>query len=106
LALIDKLLADGASLVVHDPEAIDNVRKQYGERLTYAGRPYDALEAAEALVIMTEWKEFLNPDFKRMRKTMKAAVIFDGRNVYEPSQMRAAGFTYHSIGRASVSAKG
>ncbi|HEX4131174.1 MAG TPA: UDP-glucose/GDP-mannose dehydrogenase family protein [Pirellulales bacterium] len=102
LALIDKLLAAGAKLAVHDPEAMDNVRQQYGEKLSYGKRPYDVLAEAEALVIMTEWKEFLNPDFKRMRKAMQAPVIFDGRNVYDPEQMRAAGFTYHSIGRASV----
>jgi UDPglucose 6-dehydrogenase len=102
LALIDRLLADGAQFHVHDPEAIENVRREYGDRLSYAALPYDALDGAEALLIMTEWKEFLNPDFKRMRKRMAAPVIFDGRNVYEPEQMRTAGFTYHSIGRASV----
>lgn len=102
LALIDKLLALGAKFNVHDPEAIDNVRREYGDKLNYAERPYDALTGADALVIATEWKEFLNPDFPRMKKQMKSAVIFDGRNVYEPEQMKAAGFTYHSIGRASV----
>ncbi|MBS0209773.1 MAG: UDP-glucose/GDP-mannose dehydrogenase family protein [Planctomycetes bacterium] len=105
LALIDKLLALGAKIHVHDPEAIENVRHEYGDKLVYAERPYDALPGADALVIATEWKEFLNPDFKRMKTLMRGSVIFDGRNVYEPEQMRHAGFTYHSIGRASVKAK-
>ncbi len=105
LALIDRLLADGAKLQVHDPEAMDNVREIYGDKLIYAPRPYDALNGAEILVVMTEWKEFLTPDFKRMRKAMKTPVIFDGRNIYELQQMITAGFTYHSIGRASVTAK-
>jgi UDPglucose 6-dehydrogenase len=102
LALIDRLLEMGVHLQVHDPEALDNVRAQYGHRLTYAERPYDALSGVEAVVIMTEWKEFQNPDFKIMRKRMKTPVIFDGRNIYEPPHIRAAGFTYHSIGRMSV----
>ena len=102
LALIDCLLEQGVHLQVHDPEALDNVRAQYGHRLTYAERPYDALNGVEAVVIMTEWKEFQNPDFKMMRRRMKAPVIFDGRNIYDPAHIRAAGFTYHSIGRMSV----
>lgn len=102
LALIDKLLASGAQVTVFDPEAVANVRQQYGDRLTYAGSMYNALEGAEALVIMTEWKDFQNPDFEYMRELMKSHVIFDGRNLYSPSQMKAAGFGYSSIGRASV----
>jgi UDPglucose 6-dehydrogenase len=102
LALIDRLLEHGAKLQVHDPVAIDNVRRQYGDKLRYENRPNDALNGAEALVIMTEWKEFQHPDFQKMRARMKAPVIFDGRNLYEPAVIRAAGFTYHSIGRASV----
>jgi UDPglucose 6-dehydrogenase len=102
LALIDRLLELGAHLQVHDPEALDNVRAQYGHRLTYAERPYDALSGVEAVVIMTEWKEFQNPDFKMMRRRMKTPVIFDGRNIYDPAHIRTAGFTYHSIGRMSV----
>ena len=102
LALIDRLLEMGVHFQVHHPKALDNVRAQYGHRLTYAERPYDALSGVEAVVIMTEWKEFQNPDFKMMRKRMKAPVIFDGRNIFDPAHIRAAGFTYHSIGRMSV----
>ncbi|HEY1601254.1 MAG TPA: UDP-glucose/GDP-mannose dehydrogenase family protein [Pirellulales bacterium] len=103
LVLIDRLLADGAKLRVHDPEAMENVRHEYGDRLTYAEHPYDALDGADALAIVTEWKQFLRPDFDEMRRRMKSPVIFDGRNLYEPAQMKAAGFTYHCIGRVPVS---
>ncbi len=103
LTLIDRLLAGGAKVQVHDPEAMENVRKIYRERLSYADQPYAALEGADALAIMTEWKAFLQPDFAQMRALMKAPVIFDGRNLYTPSAMKAAGFIYYSIGRASVS---
>ncbi|HUY32146.1 MAG TPA: UDP-glucose/GDP-mannose dehydrogenase family protein [Pirellulales bacterium] len=102
LALIDKLLECGAQVRVHDPEAMDHARRAYGERLVYAVSKYDALDGADALAIMTEWKQFVHPDFDEMRRRMKAPVIFDGRNLYEPDQIRAHGFTYHSIGRAPV----
>jgi UDPglucose 6-dehydrogenase len=102
LVLIDRLLAAGAKVQVHDPEAMENVRRLYGEKLSYSDQPYGALEGADALAIMTEWKEFLQPDFDKMRSLMKAAVIFDGRNLYSPRQMKAAKFVYHSIGRATV----
>ncbi|MCH9002016.1 MAG: UDP-glucose/GDP-mannose dehydrogenase family protein [Planctomycetes bacterium] len=104
LVLIDRLLERGAKLQVHDPEAMDNVRAIYGDRLTYMRQPLEALTAAEALVIMTEWAEFRHPNFEAMRRLMNDPVIFDGRNLYEPAQMQQAGFTYHSIGRAPVSA--
>ncbi|HEX5445619.1 MAG TPA: UDP-glucose/GDP-mannose dehydrogenase family protein [Pirellulales bacterium] len=102
LTLIDELLRRGARVQVHDPEAMQNVRQQYGDKLAYCESKYDALNGAEALAIMTEWKQFQQPDFDEMRRRMKSPVIFDGRNLYELSQMRAAGFVYHSIGRASV----
>jgi UDPglucose 6-dehydrogenase len=102
LVLIDRLLAGGAKVQVHDPEAMENVRQLYGDRISYADQPYGALEGAEVLAIMTEWKEFLQPDFEQMRSLMKTPVVFDGRNLYSRSVMQAAGFTYHSVGRASV----
>lgn len=102
LVLIDRLLAGGAKVQVHDPEALENVRKIYGDKLSYAEQPYGALEGADALAIMTEWKEFLQPDFAQMHSLMKSPVIFDGRNLYTPRQMKAAKFTYFSIGRAPV----
>jgi UDPglucose 6-dehydrogenase len=102
LTLLDKLLEGQALPQVHDPEAAEHVRQRYGDRLVYAESKYDALNGAEALAIMTEWKQFVHPDFDEMRRRMKSPVIFDGRNLYDPVHIRAAGFTYHSIGRASV----
>ncbi len=102
LVLIDRLLAGGAKVQVHDPEALENVRAKYGERLSYFEQPYGALEGADALAIMTEWKQFLQPDFAVIKSLMRSPVIFDGRNLYNPAHMKEAGFTYHSIGRASV----
>jgi UDPglucose 6-dehydrogenase len=102
LALIDALLAAGVSLRVHDPEALDNVRALYGDRLTYCDRPYGALEQADALAIVTEWNEFRNPDFEVMSRLLKHPVIFDGRNLYDPARMASLGFIYHGIGRAGA----
>ena len=102
LVLIDRLLAAGATLRVHDPEAIDNVERCYGRRLEYARVPYDALDGADALLIATEWKEFVQPDFQLMRSRMRTPLVFDGRNLYNPETLKQAGFTYHSIGRMTV----
>jgi UDPglucose 6-dehydrogenase len=99
LTLIDSLLADGARLRVHDPEALANVRAQYGNKLAYCDRPYGALEGADGLVIVTEWQEFRNPDFEIMRRLLREKVIFDGRNLYEPKTVANYGFTYYPIGR-------
>jgi UDPglucose 6-dehydrogenase len=102
LVLIDRLLAQGANVRVHDPVAMDNVRAIYGDRITYCEKRDDALEGADALAIVTEWKEFANPDVDAMRRSMRQAAIFDGRNLYRPARMREAGFTYYSIGRPTV----
>lgn len=102
LVLIDRLLEAGARLKVHDPEAMKNVRRQYADRLQYCDRAEDALVGADALAIMTEWKEFVHPEFNHMRQLMNRPVVFDGRNLYEPSQMHSLGFTYYSIGRATA----
>jgi UDPglucose 6-dehydrogenase len=98
LVLIDRLLEHGAKLRVHDPVAMENVRHVYGEKLVYCERRDDALIGADALAIMTEWKQFVHPDFEEMGKLMRQKVIFDGRNIYDPQRMREAGFTYYSIG--------
>ena len=71
----------------------------FGKKIALARKSYDALKGADALVIATEWNEFREPDFARMRKLMKTPVIFDGRNIYSPDQMKALGFTYYSVGR-------
>jgi UDPglucose 6-dehydrogenase len=97
--LIDGLLAGGAKVQAFDPEAMQVARKTFGGRIAYADSGYDALAGVDALAIVTEWNEFREPDFVRMRKLMRAPVIFDGRNLYSPAQMKAQGFTYYSIGR-------
>ncbi len=102
LVVIDRLLEAGAKVRVHDPEAIPNVQRLYADRLEYARLPYDALQGADALLIMTEWKEFVQPDFPLMRKLMRDPVIFDGRNLYSPDVLKQVGFSYHSIGRMPV----
>lgn len=102
LVLIDHLLALDCRVIVHDPEAIENVKELYGNKLIYCTQPMDALEGVDALAINTEWGEFRNPNFEEMRRRMKAPVIFDGRNLYEPASMQSHGFSYHSIGRVSV----
>ena len=98
--MIEGLLARGAKVQAFDPEARDAARRIFGSRIEYALRAYDALKGADALVIMTEWNEFREPDFQRMKRLLKQPMIFDGRNIYNPQQLRALGFTYTSIGRA------
>jgi len=102
LTLIEHLLEHGAKVAVHDPEAMENVKAMYGEKLVYANSPLDVLEGADALAINTEWGEFRNPDFIEMKRRMRTAVVFDGRNVYDSDHMREHGFTYYSIGRQPV----
>ncbi len=99
IPLIESLLAAGAKVQAYDPEAFPVARGIFGNRITYASTNYDALKGADALVIVTEWNEFRRPDFARMRTLMRAPVIFDGRNLFTPEQMKQNGFAYHSIGR-------
>ncbi|HJZ54163.1 MAG TPA: UDP-glucose/GDP-mannose dehydrogenase family protein [Gemmataceae bacterium] len=99
LTLIDALLAAGADVRVHDPEAMENVKQLYGSKLYYSDRPYGALEGADGLAIVTEWPEFRNPDFEVMKRLLKGHVIFDGRNVYDEKTMAQCGFAYYGIGR-------
>jgi len=99
LTLIDEMLKQGVLVRVHDPEAIGNLKRIYGDRLTYCDRPYSAIEGVDGLAIVTEWPEFRHPDFELMRRLMKSPVIFDGRNLFEPKAMKANGFTYYAIGR-------
>jgi len=103
LNLIDALLERNVEVTAHDPVAMENVKETYGDKLAYAPRPLDALDGADALVIMTEWGEFRHPDLAEMSKKMAKPVVFDGRNLYESAQMQDAGFVYYSIGRPKVS---
>jgi UDPglucose 6-dehydrogenase len=100
VTIIEALLGAGARIQAYDPEAIEVARKIFGNKVTFAAGNYDALKGADCLAIVTEWNEFRRPDFDRMRKAMRSPVIFDGRNLFTPEQMREHGFTYYSIGRA------
>ncbi|MFN3852246.1 MAG: UDP-glucose dehydrogenase family protein [Spirosomataceae bacterium] len=99
---IKELRKLGAKVVVFDPEAMENVRGVVGKKVKYAKTQYEALEGADALMIMTEWPEFRTPDFEKLEKSLKNKVIFDGRNLYELKDMKEMGYTYYSIGRESV----
>ena len=97
--LIQSLLGDGASVLAYDPEAAKVAREIFGDRVTFASSNYDAIKDADALAIVTEWNEFRHPDFTRMKSLMRTPVVFDGRNLFTPEQMKQNGFTYYSIGR-------
>jgi UDPglucose 6-dehydrogenase len=99
IAIIERLLAEGAKVQAYDPQAGRIARGIFGNRITVAEKSYDALAGADALVLVTEWNEFRAPDFARMRNLMRSPVIFDGRNVYSRDTMRTHGFTYFSTGR-------
>lgn len=102
ITIIEALLAAGAEVHASDPEALQEARKIFADRVRYHRVNYEALQGADALLIVTEWNEFRRPDFERMRKLMKHPVIFDGRNLYDPDDMRSRGFTYYSVGRRPV----
>jgi UDPglucose 6-dehydrogenase len=99
IPLVEQLLKAGAKVQAYDPEAMEVAKRHFGNRITYADANYDALRDADGLAIVTEWNEFRRPDFERMRMLMKSPVIFDGRNLFVPAQMKENGFTYYSIGR-------
>ncbi len=99
LVLIDALLAAGAKVRAHDPEAMPNVKEIVGDKVTFCDRPYGALEGADGLAIVTEWQEFRTPDFELMKRLLASPVIFDGRNIYDEKAMATSGFTYYAIGR-------
>jgi UDPglucose 6-dehydrogenase len=98
LVLIDALLAAGAKVQVHDPVAMENVRAKYGDKIAYCNHHYDAIENADCLAVVTEWNEFRSPDFDYLKYKMKAPVVFDGRNLYDPAKLRKRGFYYSGIG--------
>ena len=99
IVIIEQLLAMGATVRAYDPEATETARGLFGDRITLCDKSYDALEGADALAVLTEWNTFREPDFEKMRTLLRSPVVFDGRNVYSPEQLRALGFTYFSIGR-------
>ncbi|PVW15129.1 UDP-glucose dehydrogenase family protein [Marixanthomonas spongiae] len=97
--MMHALLEKGAQLTVFDPEAMPNIKKQFGDTLSYADSMYDALEGADTLLICTEWSIFRTPDFSKIKQKLKKPVIFDGRNLYQVDDVKNEGFTYVSIGR-------
>ncbi len=99
LHLIGRLLNAGAKVRAYDPAAMDETRKAIGDRIYYAADPYDAIDSADAMVLMTEWSEFHLPDFTMIGRLLKNKVIFDGRNIYNPEELRRLGFRYFGIGR-------
>jgi UDPglucose 6-dehydrogenase len=99
IPLIEALLAAGATVHAYDPEANKVAKGIFADRVTFAANNYDTLKGADCLAIVTEWSEFRVPDFARMRALMRSPVVFDGRNLFIPEQMKQSGFTYYSIGR-------
>ena len=99
ITVINALLKAGANVQVYDPEATGEAKKIFGDRIRYFGHNYEALEGADALLILTEWNEFRRPNFHRIKQLLKNPLIFDGRNIYEPLELKRLGFTYYSIGR-------
>jgi len=99
IAIIEGLLRGGAAVRAYDPKAEDWARHVLGDRVTLCGRAYEAAEGADALVVVTEWNEFREPDFGRLKEVMRHAAVFDGRNIYDPATLRSRGFYYEGIGR-------
>lgn len=99
---IESLLEEGAIIRAHDPEAMENVKRIFGDKIEYFDNPYEAAEGSDAIFIATEWPEFRTPDFEKLSETVKGKVIFDGRNVYELSVMKEHGYQYYSVGREVI----
>ena len=105
LYMIDALINNGAKISAFDPEAMNNVRTVIGDKIEYGSNEYDVLENADALLICTEWGIFRNPDFNKLNSLLNEKVIFDGRNLFETTEMNSLGYSYHSIGRNEVKLK-
>ena len=99
IKIIESLLSEHATITAYDPEALDEAKRIFGTRIQLASNNYGCVEGADALLLITEWQAFRNPNFERMKNIMRQPVIFDGRNIYDPGQVRQLGFTYYSMGR-------
>jgi UDPglucose 6-dehydrogenase len=99
ITIIERLLAAGATVRAHDPEAIKEAKKIFGDRIEYSHNQYDILASADALAVITDWSEYRNPDFDRIKSALKNPIIVDGRNLYKPDRMASAGFSYIPLGR-------
>ncbi len=102
IVIIKSLLELGANVKAYDPVAMDEAKKIFGDKITYAKNQYEAAEGADALLVVTEWNEFRLPDFERMRKIMNERIIFDGRNIFDIDFVKGKGFVYYSIGRKTI----
>lgn len=102
---IRALLNEGVKIKVHDPESMDNVKKLFGDKISYHATPYEAADGADALLIVTEWPEFRTPDFDKLNAILKNKVVFDGRNLYDLPAMKDMNYTYYSIGREVINGK-
>ena len=102
MVIIRELLKHGATVTAYDPAAIESAKYYLKDSISYANNEYQTLDDADALLIFTEWNEFRNPDFSIVKSKLKKPVIFDGRNIFEPSRMKETGFTYFGIGRRAV----
>ena len=105
ITIIKRLLEVGARIKAYDPAAMDEVKKEFYDRIKYSKKSYDALEGADALVLITEWNEFREPDFERILKLMNTPVVFDGRNIFNPRKLQGMGFTYYGVGRITTQAQ-
>ena len=102
LYLIEELLKSGAKVCAYDPEAMENVKSTIGDKIEYAANEYEVLDNCDALLICTEWGIFRNPNFEKIKESLKELVIFDGRNLFEIDEMNNKGFYYSSIGRKLI----
>jgi UDPglucose 6-dehydrogenase len=101
LNIVDALTREGVTIRAFDPAAMDEAKRRFGKSVKLCDSNYDALKGADGLVLLTEWNEFRRPDFDRIRTLLREAVVFDGRNIYDPRVMREKGFVYYGIGRNS-----
>jgi len=99
ITIIEKVLEQGATIAAYDPEAMEEARRIFGSRIQLCGNNYSCLEGTDALLLITEWQAFRNPNFERMKSSMRQPVIFDGRNIYDPAHLREQGFIYYGVGR-------
>jgi len=102
IVTINLLLSEGVNIKAYDPQAIDNAKRIFKDKIEYCNTLYECLEGAEALVVLTEWNQFRNPDFEKIGDLMGKKIIFDGRNIYDPTRVKDSGFEYYGIGRAKI----
>jgi len=104
IKVIEQLLKEKCEITAFDPAAMDRARQTLGSRIKYAADPYAAADGADALLILTEWKEFANLDLPRITRLLRSPIVLDGRNVFSQAEMAEAGLSYHSIGRPALEA--